>query len=162
MLNHTFKVFVLLFLFLSSYFSISQTIINTENMITDLDDNFSYNMNFQGDLNFGNIDLIQFSTAQQLSKSNNQHLFRLLLKHLGQRLPSFLYEPCCSFSSPQTSTENFDKLTIYRKSQILVITILNWLLIQVLNVCISNFRVNWRKVFFCSDFINWQEPCISS
>ncbi|MGC6523041.1 MAG: DUF481 domain-containing protein [Flavobacteriaceae bacterium] len=81
MLNRTFKALILLFLFLSSYLSISQTIINTENMITDLDDNFSYNMNFQGDLNFGNIDLIQFSTAQQLSKTNNQHLFRLLLNY---------------------------------------------------------------------------------
>jgi hypothetical protein len=38
-------------------------------------------MNFEGDLNFGNIDLIQFTTAHQLSKSLNQHLFRLLFNY---------------------------------------------------------------------------------
>ena len=59
----------------------SQTIINTENMLSDLDESVSYSLNFQGDLNFGNIDLIQFSTAHQISKSVNKNLFRLLLNY---------------------------------------------------------------------------------
>ena len=80
-MSYNLKLFTLIFLLFNSLFVVSQTIINTENMISDLDDNFSYNMNFEGDLNFGNIDLIQFSTAQQLSKSVNKHLFRLLLNY---------------------------------------------------------------------------------
>jgi hypothetical protein len=73
---------VLLFqLILLSTITSAQTIINTENMMIDDQGNFSYAMSFQGDLNFGNIDLIQFSTAQQLSKSVNNHLFRLLLNY---------------------------------------------------------------------------------
>jgi hypothetical protein len=59
----------------------AQTIINTENMMSDIDKSFSYNMNFQGNLNIGNIDLIQFSTAHQVSKSLNQNLFRMLLNY---------------------------------------------------------------------------------
>ena len=74
-MSYNLKLFTLIFLLFNSLFVVSQTIINTENMISDLDDNFSFNMNFEGDLNFGNIDLIQFSTAQQLSKSVNKHLF---------------------------------------------------------------------------------------
>ena len=80
-MSYNLKLFTLIFLLFNSLFVVSQTIINTENMISDLDDNFSFNMNFEGDLNFGNIDLIQFSTAQQLSKSVNKHLFRLLLNY---------------------------------------------------------------------------------
>ena len=73
---------ILLFqLILLSTITSAQTIINTENMMIDDQGNFSYAMSFQGDLNFGNIDLIQFSTAQQLSKSVNNHLFRLLLNY---------------------------------------------------------------------------------
>ena len=41
----------------------SQTIINTENMMSEIKDDLSYNISFQGDFNFGNIDLLQFSTS---------------------------------------------------------------------------------------------------
>jgi len=71
----------LLLLFLFGPFALAQTIINTENMMIDDKGKLSYAINFQGDLNFGNIDLIQFSTAQQFSKSVNKHLFRLLLNY---------------------------------------------------------------------------------
>ena len=71
----------LLLFFLFSSFASAQTIINTENMMIDDQGKLSYALNFQGDLNFGNIDLIQFSTAQQFSKSVNKHLFRLLLNY---------------------------------------------------------------------------------
>ena len=74
-----YNFFLLLLLF--SPFALAQTIINTENMMIDDKGKLSYAINFQGDLNFGNIDLIQFSTAQQFSKSVNKHLFRLLLNY---------------------------------------------------------------------------------
>ena len=49
---------IIAFLILSS-FCFSQTIINTENMMKDIDDSkLSYNLAFQGDFNFGNIDLM--------------------------------------------------------------------------------------------------------
>ena len=69
------------FFILLGQFTIAQTIINTENMMIDDQGKLSYALNFQGDLNFGNIDLIQFSTAHQLSKSVDKHLFRLLLNY---------------------------------------------------------------------------------
>jgi hypothetical protein len=71
----------LLLILLFGPFALAQTIINTENMMIDDQGKLSYTLNFQGDLNFGNIDLIQFSTAQQFSKSVNKHLFRLLLNY---------------------------------------------------------------------------------
>ena len=71
----------LLLLLLFGPFALAQTIINTENMMIDDQGKLSYAMSFQGDLNFGNIDLIQFSSAQQLSKSVDKHLFRLLLNY---------------------------------------------------------------------------------
>ena len=74
-----YNFFLLLLLF--GPFALAQTIINTENMMIDDQGKLSYAMSFQGDLNFGNIDLIQFSTAQQFSKSVNKHLFRLLLNY---------------------------------------------------------------------------------
>lgn len=59
----------------------SQTIINTENMMSEIKDDLSYNISFQGDFNFGNIDLLQFSTAHQFSKKNGNNLFRLLANY---------------------------------------------------------------------------------
>lgn len=74
-----YNFFLLLLLF--GPFALAQTIINTENMMIDDQGKLSYAMSFQGDLNFGNINLIQFSTVQQLSKSVDKHLFRLLLNY---------------------------------------------------------------------------------
>ena len=81
MYNRCLKILSFLCLISLSLYTSAQTIINTENMMSGLDDSFSYNMNFQGDLNFGNIDLIQFSSAQQISKSVDNNLFRLLLSY---------------------------------------------------------------------------------
>ena len=77
--KRTYNFILLLLLF--GQFALAQTIINTENMMIDGQGKLSYALNFQGDLNFGNIDLIQFSTAQQFSKSVDKHLFRLLLNY---------------------------------------------------------------------------------
>lgn len=47
----------------------------------EIDERLSYNLNFKGDLNFGNIELIQFSTAHQFSKMVDRHLFRVLVNY---------------------------------------------------------------------------------
>jgi hypothetical protein len=65
------KIQLLFHLILLSTIANAQTIINTENMMSEIDQSFSYNMNFQGNLNIGNIDLIQFSSAHQVSKPVN-------------------------------------------------------------------------------------------
>lgn len=62
------KIQLLFHLILLSTIANAQTIINTENMMSEIDQSFSYNINFQGNLNIGNIDLIQFSSAHQVSK----------------------------------------------------------------------------------------------
>ena len=41
----------------------------------------SYNLAFQGDFNFGNIDLIQFNTSHQFAKSVDRNLFRVLFNY---------------------------------------------------------------------------------
>ena len=59
----------------------SQTIINTENMMSEINDDLSYKMSFQGDFNFGNIDLLQFSTGHQFAKTSGSNLIRLLFNY---------------------------------------------------------------------------------
>ena len=59
----------------------SQTIINTENMMAELNDDLSYKISFQGDFNFGNIDLLQFSTGHQFAKKYSSNLIRLLFNY---------------------------------------------------------------------------------
>ena len=79
MRNKTSILYIIL-LFASIHLN-SQTIINTENMMSELNDDLSYNISFQGDFNFGNIELIQFSTAHQFSKKIERNLFRLLFNY---------------------------------------------------------------------------------
>ncbi len=74
-------LFCILFVLLIYLNVNSQTIINTENMMTELKDDLSYNMSFQGDFNFGNIELMQFSTAHQFSKKADRNLIRLLFNY---------------------------------------------------------------------------------
>ena len=50
-------------------------------MMSELKDDLSYNMSFQGDFNFGNIKLMQFSTAHQFSKKSGRNLIRLLFNY---------------------------------------------------------------------------------
>ncbi len=47
----------------------------------DIDEKMTYNLGFKGDFNFGNIDLIQFSTSHQFAKSVNRSLFRVLFNY---------------------------------------------------------------------------------
>lgn len=50
-------------------------------MMSSINQGISYNLNFKGDLNFGNIDLIQFSTSHQFSKLLDRHLLRILFNY---------------------------------------------------------------------------------
>ncbi|WP_127142112.1 DUF481 domain-containing protein [Flagellimonas marinaquae] len=81
MISITFRRLCVIILMEFGYMGYTQTIINTENMMSALDDKFSYHMNIRGDMNFGNIDLIQFSTAQQISKSLDKNLLRLIFNY---------------------------------------------------------------------------------
>ena len=78
---HATKYLILSFILFYGLVLSAQTIINTENMLIDDEDKLSYAMSLQGDLNFGNLDLIQFSTAHQIAKPINKHLFRLLFNY---------------------------------------------------------------------------------
>lgn len=79
-ISNNFKI-IQCVLIISFNLSFSQTIINTENMMKELDSDLSYNLAFQGDFNFGNIDLIQFSTAHQFAKTVKRNLYRVLLNY---------------------------------------------------------------------------------
>lgn len=73
-----------LFRVLTLYFSLlsvsvfSQAIINTENMMASIDNDWSYNFDLKGNLAFGNINLVNFNTTHQLAKKSNNHLFRIM------------------------------------------------------------------------------------
>jgi len=75
------KFLVNFFIIIISNFCYTQTIINTENMMSNLDEKLNYNFSFQGDYNFGNIDLIEFSTAHQFSKSIDRSLIRFIVNY---------------------------------------------------------------------------------
>jgi len=75
------KFIVIFFVIIFCNLCNAQTIINTENMMANLDNNLNYNVSFQGDFNFGNIDLIEFSTAHQFSKSIERSLIRFIVNY---------------------------------------------------------------------------------
>lgn len=50
-------------------------------MMSDLDKKSNYNVSFQGDFNFGNIDLVEFSTTHQFSKSIERSLIRFIVNY---------------------------------------------------------------------------------
>jgi len=89
------KFLVTFFIIFLSNLCYTQTIINTENMMSDLDENLNYNLSLQGDFNFGNIDLIEFNTAHQFSKSIDRSLIRFIVNYeyieeSGEKLASDL------------------------------------------------------------------------
>tara|TARA_B110000211_G_C13931815_1_gene487516 strand:+ start:187 stop:855 length:669 start_codon:yes stop_codon:yes gene_type:complete len=49
--------------------------------MSDLDKKSNYNVSFQGDFNFGNIDLVEFSTTHQFSKSIERSLIRFIVNY---------------------------------------------------------------------------------
>ena len=56
----------------------SQTIVNTENLLSAAQDDLTISLGFKGNLSFGNINLIDVSTTQQIAKRSDHGLLRLI------------------------------------------------------------------------------------
>lgn len=69
---------LIFFLFLSSLTIQSQTIVNTESMMHDLSKTFVYHTALSGNLNFGNINLLQLNSVHQISVKHKNHFIRLI------------------------------------------------------------------------------------
>tara|TARA_B110000967_G_C18789515_1_gene512570 strand:+ start:413 stop:1183 length:771 start_codon:yes stop_codon:yes gene_type:complete len=54
----------------------SQAILNTETLMKEIDSSFYYSCNLEGDLQFGNINLLQFNGSFLVGKKIDNHLFR--------------------------------------------------------------------------------------
>jgi len=75
------KILILLIAMTLSGTINGQTIINTENMMSKIEGDWSFSASLEGDFNFGNIELIQFGTATQLAKRIDRHLIRGLFNY---------------------------------------------------------------------------------
>ena len=62
-------------------FSKAQSIVNTENMSSKLDSTFVLTTSFDGDYTSGNIELIQFNSANQLAFKKDKNLVRLFFNY---------------------------------------------------------------------------------
>lgn len=62
-------------------FAKAQSIVNTESMSSKLDSTFVLTTSFDGDYTSGNIDLIQFNSANQLAFKKNKNLVRLFFNY---------------------------------------------------------------------------------
>ena len=71
---------ILLFIFVSTLVN-AQSIVNTENMSSKLDSTFVLNTSFDGYYTSGNIDLIQFNSANQLAFKKDKNLIRLFFNY---------------------------------------------------------------------------------
>ena len=76
------KFLVQSLIFIICNFCYTQTIINTENMMYDLDKDLNYNLSLQGDFNFGNIDLIEFLDYQSIIYRNVKLINRKFYSNL--------------------------------------------------------------------------------
>ena len=62
-------------------FAKAQSIVNTENMSSKLDSTFVLTTSFDGDYTSGNIELIQFNSANQLAFKKDKNLVRLFFNY---------------------------------------------------------------------------------
>ena len=62
-------------------FAMGQSIVNTESMSSKLDSTFVLTTSFDGDYTSGNIDLIQFNSANQLAFKKDKNLVRLFFNY---------------------------------------------------------------------------------
>ena len=70
----------ILLIFLISFFvtnSFSQTIINTESLLREIDSTFAFKLNIEGNVNFGNIEFAQLNNSLSIGKKINNSLVRL-------------------------------------------------------------------------------------
>ena len=62
-------------------FAKAQSIVNTESMSSKLDSTFVLTTSFDGDYTSGNIDLVQFNSANQLAFKKGKNLVRLFFNY---------------------------------------------------------------------------------
>lgn len=75
------KIHLIFFTFFLISNSYSQTILNTENILRDIDSTFAIKFNTESDLNFGNIELLQINNSFSLGKKIKNTLIRLSFSH---------------------------------------------------------------------------------
>ena len=70
----------IILIFLISFFvtnSFSQTIINTESLLREIDSTFAFKLNIEGNVNFGNIEFAQLNNSLSIGKKINNSLVRI-------------------------------------------------------------------------------------
>ena len=75
------KQYVVLFLMFCAALLHGQTIINTESMMREIDSTFSFKINSEADLNFGNIELLQINNSAAIGKLFKRNLLRISFGH---------------------------------------------------------------------------------
>jgi hypothetical protein len=75
------KIKIIYFFMLFATFANAQSIVNTESMSSKLDSTFVLTTSFDGDYTSGNIDLIQFNSANQLAFKKDKNLVRLFFNY---------------------------------------------------------------------------------
>ena len=68
------SIFSILFLISNSF---TQTIINTESLLREIDSTFAFKLNIDGNVNFGNIEFTQLNNSLSIGKKINNSLLRL-------------------------------------------------------------------------------------
>jgi hypothetical protein len=74
------KIKIVYFVFFATFVE-AQSIVNTENMSAKLDSTFVFSTSFDGNYTTGNIELIQFNSANQLAYKNDRNLVRLFFNY---------------------------------------------------------------------------------
>ena len=77
-MKNTIKILLLIFV---SKLVNAQSIVNTESMSSKLDSTFVLTTSFDGDYTSGNIDLVQFNSANQLAFKKGKNLVRLFFNY---------------------------------------------------------------------------------
>ena len=68
------SIFSIFFLISNSF---TQTIINTESLLREIDSTFAFKLNIDGNVNFGNIEFTQLNNSLSIGKKINNSLLRL-------------------------------------------------------------------------------------
>ncbi len=73
--------FLLVFGLLVQLKSISQTIVNTESMSARTDSTFVFSSSLEGNIQTGNIELVQINSSNQMAYRNNNNLLRFFFNY---------------------------------------------------------------------------------
>ena len=78
------KYFKIILLLLFVIKSNSQTILNTEKLLSEVDSTFVAAISFEGDFQSGNIDLVDAGLSIQIGKKVNKSIYRLIIGYQHQ------------------------------------------------------------------------------